>query len=71
MNSNLPGFYKVVVNTCPCLTPFSDATASSLPSPRNEIISLRIDEWDYDESVLSFDSTDDFARGRGGNDKTR
>ena len=55
----------------PCLTPFSDATAAVLPSPRDEInnASLRSDEWDDDESVISFDSTD-FARGRGRGDKT-
>ena len=55
----------------PSLTPFSDATAPVLPSPcRDEInnISLRSDEWDDDESVISFDSTD-FARGRGKGDK--
>ena len=40
-----------------------------MSSARDEInnISLRSDEWDDDESVISFDSTD-FARGRGKGD---
>ena len=41
-----------------------------MSSPRDEInnTSLRSDEWDDDESVINFDSTD-FARGRGKDDK--